>query len=86
MLAQLSDLGWVEQDKGTEQYRLTLKMSLLGQQYLHGTGLPDLIQPILDEIASECRELVRLTVAQGANSRGSPIRKERRPVSCTSRR
>ena len=33
--------------------------------YLHGTGLPDLIQPILDEIASECRELVRLTVAQG---------------------
>lgn len=66
MLTQLASLGWVEQDNGTGQYRLTLKMSLLGQQYLHGTGLPDLIQPILDEVAGECHELVRLTVAQGS--------------------
>lgn len=65
MLTQLSNLGWVEQDKSTGHYRLTLKMSLLGQQYLHGTGLPNLIQPILDEVARACRELVRLTVAQG---------------------
>ena len=66
MLAQLIDLGWVEQDQGTDQYRLTLKLSLLGQQYLHGTGLPGLVQPILDDVARECRELVRLTVAQGS--------------------
>lgn len=65
MLSQLSLLGWVEQDKGTGQYRLTLKLALLGQQYLHGTGLPGLVQPILDDVASECRELVRLTVVQG---------------------
>ena len=65
MLAQLALLGWVEQDEGTDQYRLTLKLSLLGQQYLHGTGLPGLVQPILDEVAKECRELVRLTVVQG---------------------
>jgi DNA-binding IclR family transcriptional regulator len=65
MLAQLCELGWVEQDTGTDQYRLTLKLSLLGQQYLHGTGLPGLIQPILDQVAGECRELVRLTVVQG---------------------
>jgi DNA-binding IclR family transcriptional regulator len=45
---------------------LTLKLSLLGQQYLHGTGLPGLVQPILDEVAGECRELVRLTVVQGS--------------------
>jgi DNA-binding IclR family transcriptional regulator len=64
MLTQLSDLGWVEQDRDTGQYRLTLKMSLLGQQYLNGTRLPDLIQPILDDVARECRELVRLTVVQ----------------------
>jgi DNA-binding IclR family transcriptional regulator len=78
MLAQLSTLGWVEQDAGTGQYRLTLKMSLLGQQYLHGTGLPGLVQPILDEVAARCRELVRLTMVQGdelvwfASSQGAP--------------
>jgi len=65
MLAQLSLLGWVEQDKSTGHYRLTLKLALLGQQYLHGTGLPGLVQPILDEVAGACRELVRLTVVQG---------------------
>jgi DNA-binding IclR family transcriptional regulator len=65
MLTQLATQGWVEQDGDTGQYRLTLKMSLLGQQYLHGTGLPDLIQPILDDVARECRELVRLTVVDG---------------------
>lgn len=65
MLAQLSLLGWVEQDDATGQYRLTLKLALLGQQYLHGTGLPDMVQPILDRVSRECRELVRLTVVQG---------------------
>jgi DNA-binding IclR family transcriptional regulator len=78
MLAQLSALGWVEQDASTGQYRLTLKMSLLGQQYLHGTGLPGLVQPILDQVSTHCLELVRLTVVQGhdlvwlASSQGAP--------------
>jgi DNA-binding IclR family transcriptional regulator len=65
LLAQLCEQGWVEQDASTDQYRLTLKLSLLGQQYLHGTGLPGLVQPILDAVAAQCRELVRLTVVQG---------------------
>ena len=65
LLAQLCELGWVEQDASTDQYRLTLRMSLLGAQYLQGTGLPGLMQPILDEVAAKCRELVRLTVVQG---------------------
>jgi DNA-binding IclR family transcriptional regulator len=62
VLAQLCEQGWAEQDEQTSQYRLTLKLSLLGQRYLHGLGLPDLVQPILDEIAAQCHELVRLTV------------------------
>jgi DNA-binding IclR family transcriptional regulator len=65
MLAQLVLLGWVEQDQGTDQYRLTMKLALLGQEYLQGTGLPGLVQPILDEVAGKSRELVRLTVVQG---------------------
>lgn len=77
LLAQMSELGWVEQDEATERYRLTLKLALLGQQYLHGTGLPGLVKPILDEVAGKCRELVRMTVIQGdglhwfASSQGS---------------
>jgi len=62
VLAQLCEQGWAEQNEQTCQYRLTLKLSLLGQRYLHGLGLPGLVQPILDEVAAQCRELVRLTV------------------------
>jgi DNA-binding IclR family transcriptional regulator len=65
MLAQLVHLGWVEQDPSTEQYRLTMKLALLGQEFLQGTGLPGLVQPILDDVAAKCRELVRLTVVEG---------------------
>jgi DNA-binding IclR family transcriptional regulator len=61
VLAQLCEQGWAEQDKHTSQYRLTLKLSVLGQRYLHGLGLPGLVQPILDAVAAQCRELVRLT-------------------------
>ncbi len=65
LLSEMSTLGWVEQDAATERYRLSLKLALLGQQYLRGTGLPGVVQPVLDEAARRCRELVRLTVLQG---------------------
>lgn len=78
LLAELQALGWVEQDHDSERYRLTLKLALLGQQYLRATGLPGIAQPILDEVAKRCRELVRLTVLQDnalhwlASSQGAP--------------
>ena len=78
LLGELQSLGWVEQDHDTERYRLTLKLALLGQQYLRATGLPGIAQPILDEVAKRCRELVRLTVLQDdalhwlAASQGAP--------------
>ena len=62
VVAQLCEQGWAEQDEQTSQYRLTMKLSLLGLRYLYGLGLPNLVQPILDEVAGQCRELVRLTV------------------------
>jgi DNA-binding IclR family transcriptional regulator len=62
VLAQLVEQGWAEQDEATSQYRLTLKLALLGQRYLHGIGLPELVQPILERVAVQCHELVRLTV------------------------
>lgn len=65
LLAEMAGLGWIEQDAATERYRLTLKLALLGQQYLRGTGLQGVVQPVIDEVAKRCRELVRLTVVQG---------------------
>ena len=64
LLAEMTALGWIEQDADTERYRLTLKLALLGQQYLRGTGLPAVARPVLDEVAKRCCELVRLTVVQ----------------------
>ncbi|MEO7241980.1 MAG: IclR family transcriptional regulator [Variovorax sp.] len=78
LLAELMRLGWVEQEASTDRYRLTLKLSLLGQQFLYATGLPGMVQPILDSLAARCGELVRLTVVQGdalywfASSQGAP--------------
>ena len=78
LLTEMTSLGWVERDEATERYRLTLKLALLGQQYLRGTGLSDVVQPVIDEVAKRSRELVRLTVVQGdalhwfASSQGAP--------------
>ena len=65
LLTEMANLGWVEQDAATERYRLTLKLALLGQQYMRGTGLADIVQPVIDEVAKRSRELVRLTLVQG---------------------
>jgi DNA-binding IclR family transcriptional regulator len=65
LLTALRGLGWVEQDLGTEQYRLSLKLSALGQRFLVSTRILDVCQPVLDRVAEESRELVRLAVIEG---------------------
>jgi DNA-binding IclR family transcriptional regulator len=62
LLDHLIGEGWVEQDPATEQYRLTLRMMLLGQRYMQSAGIADATQGILDKVARETGELVRLTV------------------------
>jgi DNA-binding IclR family transcriptional regulator len=64
LLAQLLAMGWVEQNTETEQYRLSLKLAMVGQQYLHSIGLPGMVQPIIDALSQRCKELVRVTVVQ----------------------
>ena len=82
MLATLTALGWVEQDPVTEFYRLSLKLAAIGHRYLQASQLPDICQPILDRLAEETRELVRLavlangkltTIAAAQGARGSLI-------------
>lgn len=65
LLATLVDLGWAEQDRGTGFYRLTMRLAVLGQRFYVASGVPDICQPLLDRLAHESREFVRLAVADG---------------------
>ncbi|GAB4166826.1 MAG: IclR family transcriptional regulator [Thalassobaculales bacterium] len=62
LLDHLATEGWVEQDAATDHYRLTLRLAVLGQRYLQSAGIADATQGILERLARETRELVRLTV------------------------
>ena len=65
LLATLVDLGWAEKDPETSFYRLTMRLATIGQQFYVATGIPDICQPILDRIAQQSREFVRLAVVDG---------------------
>jgi len=65
LLATLVDLGWAEKDPETSFYRLTMRLATLGQQFYVATGIPDICQPILDRVAQQSREFVRLAVVDG---------------------
>lgn len=64
MLAELIRLGYVRQDPQTSRYRLSTKLVALGFRYLASSGA-DIVQPILDRLAGESGELVRLGVIEG---------------------
>lgn len=64
LLVPLCARGWAEQDRESGRYRLSLRLAILGQRLLYATRLPDICQPILDRLARECRELVRMTLVQ----------------------
>jgi DNA-binding IclR family transcriptional regulator len=82
IVSTLVQLGWVEQDADTAHYRLTFKLAALGQGFLASTRILDVCQPVLDRVAQESRELVRLavvdndeltTVAHAQGAQGSLI-------------
>jgi IclR family acetate operon transcriptional repressor len=62
IVSTLVQLGWVEQDPDSAHYRLTFKLAALGQGFLASTRILDVCQPVLDRLAQECRELVRLAI------------------------
>ncbi|PZW70307.1 IclR family transcriptional regulator [Pseudomonas sp. URMO17WK12:I1] len=64
MLAELVRLGYVRQDADTSRYRLSTKLVALGFRYLAASGA-DIVQPILDRLARQSGELVRLGVIEG---------------------
>jgi IclR family acetate operon transcriptional repressor len=65
LLADLIRLGYVRQDPETERYHLTTRLISIGLAYLSASGITDISQPILDRLAHESGELVRMTVVDG---------------------
>lgn len=66
-LKMLEDHGYVRQIDEDKRYALTIKLAAMGLSFLGGLGLNDVTQPILDRLARETSELVRLAVLDGAD-------------------
>lgn len=64
LLALLIESGYVVQNSQSGRYALTLKLTMLGMRHYVHTGLDDLAQPILDQVAADTGELARLAVVE----------------------
>jgi DNA-binding IclR family transcriptional regulator len=67
LLTELCQCGYVRQAREQGDYILTIKIVSLGLNFLTNSGVVDVAQPLLDRLAAECRELVRLAVVDGDN-------------------
>jgi IclR family transcriptional regulator, acetate operon repressor len=97
LLTELSDLGYVSQSRERGDYRLTTKLITLGLAQLRLGGVSDVVLPIVNRLAQDTGELVRLglvdvdrltwvVTAQGAASglRYDPDAGSDANLSCTS--
>jgi IclR family transcriptional regulator, acetate operon repressor len=65
LLAELSRYGYIRQERDHGRYRLTMKLTALGLNFLNRSGIVDIVQPCLERLAEACGELVRLAVVDG---------------------
>lgn len=65
MLASLVEMGYVRQDPRHGHYILALKLISLALKHLSDIDLVDLARPMLDRLANESGELVRLGLVDG---------------------
>ncbi|NDZ15568.1 IclR family transcriptional regulator [Variovorax sp. WS11] len=65
LLSELVRCGYVRQDQSHGRYTLTIKLVSLGLSFLSNSGVVDVAQPLLDRLAAESGELVRLAVVDG---------------------
>ncbi len=65
MLGELSELGFVRQMQDSQKYVVTTKLISLGFRCLAANGVTDFAQPILDDLATATKELVRLAIVDG---------------------
>jgi IclR family acetate operon transcriptional repressor len=65
VLSDLCQAGYVRQASEQGVYVLTIKLVSLGLSFLSSSGVVDISQPLLDRLAAESGELVRLAVREG---------------------
>lgn len=65
LLGELVECGYVRQEREHGDYTLTVKLVSLGLSFLSNSGVIDVAQPLLDRLAQESGELVRLAVVDG---------------------
>jgi IclR family transcriptional regulator, acetate operon repressor len=65
LLSDLQRLGYVRQTQGRGAYALSIKLIALGLSHLSSAGIVDVAQPLLDRLAEQSGELVRLSVIDG---------------------
>ncbi|MFF7706145.1 helix-turn-helix domain-containing protein [Pseudomonas sp. NPDC007930] len=64
LLAELTRLGYVRQNPDSARYLLSTRLVAMGFRYLSGSGV-DIVQPVLERLAADSGELVRLGVIEG---------------------
>lgn len=65
ILGELARRRYVRQDEASGRYLLTTRLTSLGFRYLADSGVVDIAQPVLDRLAAETGELVRLGIIDG---------------------
>ncbi|MBH1964671.1 MAG: IclR family transcriptional regulator [Comamonadaceae bacterium] len=65
LLTELVKGGYVRQDPLDGHYVLTMKLVSMGLSFLSNSGVVDVAQPMLDQLAGASGELIRLGVVDG---------------------
>ena len=65
LLTDLVRCGYVRQTRDMGEYVLTTKLVSMGLTYLSKSGVVDVAQPLIDRLAEQTGELVRLSVVDG---------------------
>lgn len=64
-LQELARLGYVRQIQAQGDYALTIRLPAMGLGFLGRAGITDVAQPVLDALAKDTGELIRLSVVDG---------------------
>lgn len=64
ILSVMEEHGFVFRDLISDRYKLTFRMTALGFRHLEAAGVDQWAQPILDQLAAETEELIRLAAAE----------------------
>ncbi len=65
LLAELSSHGYVKQLRDQGEYGLSTKLVAMVLDYMGAAGIVDFAQPVLDKLAQDTGEFIRLAVIEG---------------------